>query len=352
MGKEYSAEITGKKDLVRWNCLLEQSLYPSYLQTMAYEYSKQVNRRSISSFIFTKEGEDVAGVHYSIKHSKYNLLSTADILSGIVFKEKPNEKLLRFIVQHFCEFAQGESAAFIRLTPWLPMNIGEQKTNYEGLFSKVFTNLGFSIIKKGRHTYWIDLNKSEEELFKRMKPQVRRKIRKAINAGLELETYNTFSVEQVDVFYQLYKDLGNNKNFTVLSKSNFFSEVKSLMDEGAVLFFLKYKSKIVDVALTSDIGMATYYHGAVNPDYKKLEGCPSPGHYMQWVMIKYMKNKGLKKYDMAYCPGPVPQTDHPNYGIWRFKYDFGGDHVEYLPTYGKAIRPFTGRLFKALKYRK
>lgn len=350
MAEQYSVNKISMKDKERWDALLYNSLYPSYRQTFAYEYSKEMNNRKASTFIFTLNGEDLAGVHYSIKKSKYNLFTIADIISGFVFKYKPTKELLEYIIDHFIRFAIANHAVYIRINPWLPKTMKGNHTGYETLFNNVL--LQFDVLSEGRHTYWIGLTKSEDELLKSMKPQTRRKIKKAINSGLQVETFDTFDAEKVKVFYQLYKELGKNKDFSTLSKVNFFKEVKSLMNEGAILFFLKFQNTLVDVALTSSIGIATYYHGAVNLNYRQLEGCPSPGHYMQWVMIKHMKSKGIKKYDMAFCPGPVPQKDHPNYGMWRFKYEFGGDHVQFLPVYGKAIEPIRGRLFKYIKYKK
>jgi len=352
MAKQYNVEQISIIHKERWNNLLYSSLYPSYRQSLSFEYSKESKGRKVSSFIFNLNGEDVAGVHYSIKRSKFNLLSTADILSGIVFKIEPTVELLNYIINHFIGFAKSNKVAYVRITPWLPKLIADENTHYELLFNQVLLNKGFDITHKGRHTYWIDLSKSEDELFKNVKSQTKRKIKKVINSNMELETYDEFIHDKVSIFYSLYNKLGNNKDFEVLSQTEFFQHVKSLLDEGATLFLLKFNNTVVDVALSSNKGIATYYHGALNFDYKELEGCPAPGHYMQWAMIRHMKNKGLKTYDMAFCPGPVPQQDHPNYGIWRFKYEFGGNHVEFLPTYGKIIKPLIGKLFKFLRDKK
>jgi lipid II:glycine glycyltransferase (peptidoglycan interpeptide bridge formation enzyme) len=69
-------------------------------------------------------------------------------------------------------------------------------------------------------------------------------------------------------------------------------------------------------------------------------------------MIRALKKMGLKTYDMGFCPGPVPVDDHPAFNIWRFKYRFGGKYVQYMPVYGKKLKPLTGSIFEYLKYRK
>ncbi|HAF30851.1 MAG TPA: hypothetical protein DCG75_17565 [Bacteroidales bacterium] len=340
------------EDEIRWANLLSVSQYSHYMAGSQFEYSRQTSGRSTTSFIFTKNGVDLAGVHYSLKKSFAGLLKTADIVSGIIFRDQPDNAVLSLILKHFIHWAKKQNAAYIRTTPWIPQKIGETITKFGEEFNLIFYKQGFKQISTGKSTYWIDLSLSEDELLKKMNSQTRRKIKLAQKANITIETFDQFSSENITLFYELYSHLGNRKNFETLSKSRFFTEIKSLFDGGATLFILKYHEVIINIGLATNKGIASYYHGALNPDYKKLEGCPSPGHYMQWVMIKHMKQKGLKFYDMAFCPGPVPIQSHPQFDMWRFKYSFGGDHVEFLPTFGKVLKLIRGRLFQCLIYRK
>ena len=74
-----------REDEKRWNKLLLNSVNSSYRQSMPFEYSKENKTRIIFTFIFEHNGEDIAGAHYSLKHSHYNIIKIADILSGFVF---------------------------------------------------------------------------------------------------------------------------------------------------------------------------------------------------------------------------------------------------------------------------
>lgn len=210
-------------------------------------------------------------------------------------------------------------------------------------------SFGFENIKSGRHTYWIDLTLSEEELLKKMNSQTRRNISKGIKSGILIEEFNSPNDNLVEIFWSFYNKLGNTKGFETLNKVRFHFEVDSLMkNDLATIFLMRYKGEIINVALVSNFGVATYYHGALNPEYKKLKDCPSPGHLAQWYIIKYLKTKGIKIYDMAFCPGPYPIRTHSHFGIWQFKYGFGGFHIEFIPTYGKPINSITGNIFKTL----
>jgi len=341
------------EDEVRWNKLLLNSLYPSYIRSMSFGYGQKFNEREINTYIFIQDNEDIAGANYSIKSSPGNFLTTADILHGFVFKKEPAKELLNFLVEHYLRWAKCKKVSYVRLTPWLPKTIAGVETKYVKLFDNILKSLEFENIKNGRNTYWIDLSLSDEQLLNKMNPQTRRKIRKGFKSEIVVEKYDNPGNREFEIFWSLYLKLGENKGFVTLDKTRFKYEIFSLIKSGlARMYFLRYREKVVNVALASNFGVATYYHGALDPDYKSLEGCPSPGHLTQWEIIKDMKSKGLNIYDMAFCPGPVPIKEHPQFGIWQFKYGFGGDHVEFLPTYGKILKPISGRIFKLLKHPK
>jgi hypothetical protein len=38
--------------------------------------------------------------------------------------------------------------------------------------------------------------------------------------------------------------------------------------------------------------------------------------------------------------------------MWRFKHGFGGEPIEFMPTYGMTLSPIRGKLFQYLKYKK
>ncbi|HOM85548.1 MAG TPA: peptidoglycan bridge formation glycyltransferase FemA/FemB family protein [Tenuifilaceae bacterium] len=348
----YSIEPFDINDKERWNRLLSASLYPSYRQTIDVEYLTMEKGREIATFIVKQDSVDIAGVHYSIKRSKFNLLSTADILSGILLTVEPTEELLTMLINHFISYAKSKGVAYMRISPWLPMIVDGVTTPYESVFNRVLFNKGFNKINEGRHTYWIDLTLSQEELLKRMNTQTRRNINKALKANLKVEVIESFSVEEVKLFYRLYHQLGEIKAFDTLTEDYFLKSLEVLMNNGATLFIIKCQNVVINVGLTTTFGIASYYHGALNHDYKSIKDCPAPGQYMQWLMINHLKERGHSLFDMAFCPGPIPIASHPNYNMWRFKHGFGGMHVQFLPTYGKAIKPLMGQVFKFIRYKK
>lgn len=337
----------------RWNKLLLEARNSSYRASMSYEYAKKSVNKKIETFIFREGNEDIAGVHYILNSSTLNLLRTADIVSGIIFKVEPEKEFLKFIIQHFIQWAKEKKASYLRYNPWLQKTTSGDKSVYVDLFESVCKYFELNPIISGQHTYWINLLAKEDEILLRMKGKTRYRVRLGLKSNLTVNIVDSLNKNILNDFWLLYNKLGNQKGFDTLPESRFKKELGSLLKQrlGAI-FITEYEGVPVNYTFLSTFGKAAYMYGAINPDYKKLKGCPSPGQISQWEMMKYAKKKGLETYDLNFCPGPVPQEEHPKFNVWTFKYGFGGVHVEYMPTYGKILKPIRGKLFQKLRYRK
>ncbi len=331
-----------------WQSLLTEAANASYRQTLTWESLKR--SKNIYTYIFTKEGSNVAGVRYSISMSKFGLFSTADIRSGIVFKKDPDEILIKFILNHFIHFAKKKHVSYIRITPWIPRTIRHENQNIAALFEQICFEFGFHILRELLPTYWITLDQQADVILSKMKRQTRYEIKHGEREGLVVKPYQTVDNQLLETFWNFYSNIGTVKDFNILSEEDFKQQISTLITKQiATMFVTYYKEYIVNISLASNIGQAAYLFGAINREFKNIEGCPSPGETAQWAMIKYMKDKELKIYDMGFCSGEIPDPNNPFYQIWRFKYGFGGDYVEFLPQYGKVIKPISGRIFEYLK---
>ena len=250
-------------------------------------------------------------------------------------------------------WAKRNKVSYARINSWLPKIVDSKPVNYSIEIEGLLKNKGFTPIAKPKHTYWIDLTQSEEVLLEKMKRQTRYDARQGEKNGLEIQQFTTPDEKSIDVFLKLYNSLGNQKGFEILAEAKMKSELYLLLtNKLATLFLLTFNGIVVNASLVGSYGYAQYLYGAINPNFKQLKGCPPPGAIAQWEMIKEMKRRGLALYDMGFCPGPVPDPNHPKYPIWRFKYGFGGEPVEFLPVYGKVIQPIRGRLFYFLNVKK
>ena len=352
-----SASAININECGRWDKLLEKDEYSSYRQGLKYALLRSSPKRRLVTMVFSARGEDVAGAHYSLIISRGGLIRVAEISSGIVFSQGPDKNILDNIIKHFIKWALEQKASYIRINPWLPINIGDRKTDFLRIYQDVLSSNGFTVVKEGMHTYWIDLSRPDKEIMADMKRQTRYDIRAGIKSDITSEIFDKDLWKQTDIidsFWNIYKHLFENKGFASYSESAFKEEIFNLLESGdSRLYVMKYSNQIINISMASNGGsISSYLHGALDLKYKKLEACPSPGPLAQWMMMSDVKKQGIKRYDMGFCPGPVPDKAHKGYGIWRFKYGFGGDHVEFLPVYGKKLNPVRGRIFEIIRYGK
>lgn len=333
--------------------LINKGIYTSHRQNMSYVYTKKSKNRKIETYIFSREGKIIAGAHYSLIMGYLNLIKVADLSSGFIFRQQPDAELLSFLIEHFSKWAATKKTAYARINPWYPKSYKGGETESYQIYNELLHSLRFNEIVDGRHTYWIDLTLSEEDLLKKMKRQTRYDVRQGIKSDIKIKLIENSDKKLINSFWNLYMRIGKNKQFAIYSEEKFKSQIYNLLKyKVAILFVMIYDNEIINISIASHKGIASYLHGAININFKKFSNCPSPGPYAQWLMISKLKERDVKMYDMGFCPGKVPYKEHSKYGIWRFKYGFGGEHVQFMPVFGKVLKPVTGRIFKFLRYRK
>jgi hypothetical protein len=337
------------EDENRWTLLLSIAKHSNYMVSMPYAYSKDVDGRFTTSFIFSKDNIDIAGAHYSLVKSSLSLITVSDLKSGILFREDADPEIFRSILDHYLNWAKNNNVSFARINSWLPKIIDDRTITYSAEIEEFIHSKGFIRIVPPKHTYRIDLLQSEEELLKKMHTQTRYRVRQGLRSDIETIVYEKPEDEIIDKFWNQYRKIGEKKNFTMYNEGKFKHEIFALMQANlAKLFVEKFENTIINFSLASNLKIAYNMHGAINPEFKKLNGCPSPGQLAQWEMIRKVKSQGSVIYDMGFCPGPTPILEHPKFPIWSFKHGFGGSAVEFLPVYGKVLKPLRGRLFHFL----
>lgn len=339
-------------DISRWSNLLQQSRHSSYRNDVSYYATRDNEEKTVSSFIFSENNKDVAGVNYLLKRSCLNLITVSDLVGGVLFREEPEPEIYSQIIDHYLTWADSNRVDFARVSSWLPKKIDGREIDSTLAIEAILKRIGFNQTAPPKHTYWLDLSISETGLLSRMNPKTRYGIKQAIRYGLETVVYEKPEDSIIDLFWENYSMIGRRKNFRMYPESKLKNEIASLLDNGlASLFVTVCKGRHVNYAISSKLMIASYLHGAIYPYYRSIEGCPSPGQFAQWEMIRRSKENGSSIFDLGFCPGPIPDPDHPKYLIWRFKAGFGGMPVMFLPVFGKSLSTNKGRLFLLLNRR-
>ena len=341
-----AAKKVGESEAAVWNDLLRSAVNGSYRQSLAFEYAHELEGKQVCGFLFNQGNTVVAGSHYLLKPLPFRSGPIADVGSGFVFREEPRADLFEDLISHLLEWAKVHDSPLVRVTTWLPKCVAGTPTPYSIWVPTLMKNMGFHESIPGRHTYWIDLTKDEDVLFAKMTKQARYNVRKAHRAGMTVDVYEHACQELVDTFFGVYDKRARQKGLDDrLEYQRIKREVLPMLESRlGFLAFARFRGRVCNVTFASNFGQAASIHSGINPDVLTDKSCPPPGHILRWEIIRNLKSRGLRIHDMGFCPGATPIEGHPRFGIWSFKHSFGGDPVEFLPTYERVVKPVTGHL--------
>lgn len=192
-----------------------------------------------------------------------------------------------------------------------------------------------------KYTFVLDLTKSEDELLKNMHPKTRYNIKVAQKHKVEvIEEANDKAFEQ---YLKLTKETTRRQGFFAHSENYHRLMWKNLKGKIAHLFLAKYKNKILVAWIVFVYGDTLYYpYGASSNEHREVMA----SNLMMWEVIRWAKNKGLKKFDMWGALGPNPDEHDPWFGFHRFKQGYGPKHIEFVGSYDLIINPILYKLYK------
>lgn len=231
------------------------------------------------------------------------------------------------------EQAKEEGVDVIRISPLL-----EEKT-----FDMVFLRTrGFKNVPvynmDSESSWFLDLDKSEEELLADMRKTTRYLVKKA--QALPIEITVSTDKRDFDAFMKLYEQTSKRHRFIPHpgSKEEFAIFAK---DNQAKLFLAKYKNKLLAGALIVFYGdSAIYHHGASSDEYRDIPAA----YLLQWEAICEAKRQGKKVYNFW---GVVPpdKPNHPWQGLTLFKTGFGGRPVNFIHAQDFPLTPGYWKIF-------
>jgi lipid II:glycine glycyltransferase (peptidoglycan interpeptide bridge formation enzyme) len=254
-----------------------------------------------------------------------------EIPRGPLFeKGKSIDKLMEEVVA----LAKNEKAIFVRMSPFEEFKI---------------LNLKFKIAEHDHHpqtTLVLDLNLSEEDLLKQMKPKGRYNIKVAEKSGVTVREN-----QGVDPFYELLKKTTGRDGFSANPKSFYEKMLQALQPHAQLLMAGlptgqagKGGKAIAGGIFVYLDNVGTYYYGASDHAYRNLMA----PYLLQWEAIKEAKRRGCKTYDFLGI-APEEAENHPWAGVTEFKKKFGGTVVNYPQAKELVIRPIWYRVYRLMK---
>lgn len=195
--------------------------------------------------------------------------------------------------------------------------------------------------------FWIkDLKKNAEELLSEMSKNHKKLILDSLEKPF-LEIEKTDDLEKIEIFWNLYKKLAQNKKFIPypyeLIKYEFM-EFKNI--NSAKLYFGKVEERYVSSALIIFVNdTAFYHHGASEPIKEPIN------YKLHWQIILDAQKMGCRCYNLW---GITEKgSGHPWYGLTQFKKGFGGRLIKLMPTldFPLNLKYYLTWVFEKLIYR-
>lgn len=201
-------------------------------------------------------------------------------------------------------------------------------------YTMLFEENGFSF--NDHLNYIIDLELSEDELWKNLHSKRRNEIRRAVKENITVKEidYNNELIYCYHIIFNLYRTVK-----LPLPDLKFFSNAVDILFHKGMLriFAAYYMSKIVAVMMVLCYKNVVYnWYAAGDPNYYNKY----PNDLLPWEIILWAKKSGYKIFDFGGAGSP-----NKKYGVRDYKKKFGG--IE--KNYGRYIRihkPFIMQISK------
>lgn len=255
------------------------------------------------------------------------------------------------LLEELYKIGKENNCVFIQLEPNLPKDQGKEK------MKSLILNTKYLILSSAhplftKHTFILDLTKTEPELLAGMHPKTRYNIRVAQKHGVEIMEH--VSDEAFETYWHLMKETTNRQNFYAHTRHYHALMWKTLKGKSknelsAHLFIAKYNSPTSPSSLPLAAWVLFTFHktlyypyGASSNQYRNVMA----SNLMMWEAILFGKQQGMETFDMWGSLGENPNPKDPWYGFHRLKQGYGPKLVEFVGSYDLVINPALYQVYK------
>lgn len=218
----------------------------------------------------------------------------------------------------------------------------------EGSGEEFLKNRGFKLsprqIQPG-HTQVIDLEQSEEEILKAMRPTNRNLHRNIHKKGVTFEV--SHNPEDIDILTKYLEQTAQRNDFNRQQDDYLKQVARVLMPEDAArLIIIRSENgeAIGSTFVYDSDDTRTYAHASYSFEHRKL----SANNPLVTTMIFDAKKKGLKYVDL-FGIAPNDDPDHEWAGFTKFKKSFGGRSVAYPGTWDLPVSTNGYRAYEGIR---
>ena len=312
------------------------------------EWQKSLDRK-VSRFLVNEidvaAGDKVGKTVAYFQIIKYPLIFKKNYLYipyGPVVKEISKD-LFVALKKELKKISRKENAVFTRLdfTPPIgvmsgPEMVSETATDLVQIFTKAPKYTYHSAYFQPRLEWFLDLNKSEEQILTEMHKNTRYSIKTSEKREVATQIITENFLEYFEPFYELIQETAKRDGFNLHQKRYYQNIFENLDKSYGYLSVARFGRKILSVDIFIIFGKTSNY----------VFGCSSneernrlPSYAAQWRAIQYAKERGCTEHSF----GGI-STQDKTYKGWdglsSFKRKFGGREVQHSDFYDVVVKPF------------
>lgn len=342
-GDQWTVRILGATDEGAWARLvhthpMSRAVYPMWCEQASW------NSQRIGLFA---GDELIGGLVLGIRRIDWLPVALSRITQVMVGPERHAamlKTLLRFVERICLRRMILETEVDVRI----PANLAGYEWSDDLL--SVFRSAGYRMLNKLDRTYVVSIDRDDDALLASFGQQPRNRIRKAMKSGSKVACSTDPTL--LDPLYTAMLGTVDRKGMRGMSRQLVVDGMRALVARGDALIFTEsYDEVLSNLILVDPLGLPCAMIAARTAD--NVAGTvPSCAQSVHFAIMKAMRDRGKKYYDMGGCEGPVPIEGHPNFGVWHFKYAFKGQYVEFIPQLRRVRGEVPRRLLNAIhRYR-
>ncbi len=305
-------KVVREIDHKKWSQFVYQHPKGTIFQTPEmYEIYKYTKNYEPISLAIVNEDNEIMGTLLSVIQREYDGMvgdfSTRAIIWGGPLIKDNDTKIFELILREYDKIAE-KSAIYSQFRNLWDMS----------KFKTLFEQLGYSYVD--HLNVIIDLNKSEEQLWKEVHSKERNRIRRALKVGTSVN--ELANISSIDTVYDILCEVYKNAKLPLADKSMFEMAFKQLNQQNNIMYFGAFnKNEIIGVLcmLAYRGTLYAWYRGSFRRYYDKC-----PNDLLPWEVMKWGREHGYTIFDFGGAGKPGKA-----YGVRDFKIKFGGTLVNY-----------------------
>jgi hypothetical protein len=226
--------------------------------------------------------------------------------------------------------ARDKRAIMVKWEPGVRLTEESEKDVNELARSRMW-QAGKSLFTK--HSFWLDLTPSEDEILAGMNQKTRYNIRLASKRGVEI--VEDKSEAGFEDYWRLTEETTKRQGFYAHTREYHYHMWQEMVESGGGhLLKAVYQGEVLAAWILFELNGVFYYpYGASSSKHREVMA----SNLMMWEVIRLGKRLGCTRLDMWGSLSENPDTKDPWYGFHRFKQGYGGELVACVGTFDQVI---------------